>query len=66
MSEELLEILKPIIEPKIILREQQVRKENIKMTVDVLREFGHEDSEIKNVLIGKYGLAEKEADSFIQ
>ena len=66
MSEELLEILKPVLEPKIVLREQQIRKEDIKVTVDVLREFGHQDCEIKTALTKKYGLSEKEADSFLQ
>lgn len=58
MSEELLEILKPVIEP--------VRVESIKVTVDALREFGHKDGEIKAVIIKKYGLTEGEADSVLQ
>lgn len=57
MSEELLEILKPVIEP--------VRKEGIKVTVDALREFGHKNNEIKTVIIEKYGLTEEDADSFL-
>ncbi len=58
MSEELLEILKPVLEP--------VRTESIKVTVDALREFGHKNGEIKTVIKEKYGLTEKEADSFLQ
>lgn len=57
MSEELLEILKPVIEP--------VWVESIKVAVDALREFGHKNEEIKTVIIEKYGLTEKEADSFL-
>lgn len=57
MSEELLEILKPVIEP--------VWVESIKVAVDALREFGHKNEEIKTVIIEKYGLTEKEADSLL-
>ena len=58
MSKELLEILKPVIEP--------VWTESIKVTVDALREFGHKNEEIKAVIMEKYGLTEKEADSLLQ
>lgn len=58
MSKELLEILKPVIEP--------VWMESIKVTVDALREFGHKNEEIKAVIMEKYRVTEKEADSFLQ
>lgn len=57
MSGELLEIMKPIIEP--------VRKESIKGTVNILRNFGHGDKEIKAAIIEQYQLSEEEADSYM-
>lgn len=66
MSEELLEILKPIIEPKMILREQQVRKEDIKATINLLRNFGHSDKEIEYAIIEQYRLSEEEAKIYMK
>lgn len=43
MSGELLEIMKPIIEP--------VRREDIKETVNILRNFGHSDKEIQYAIV---------------
>lgn len=57
MSGELLEIMKPIIEP--------VRKESIKGTVNILRNFGHSDKEIKSAIIEQYQLSEEEANSYM-
>lgn len=61
MSEELLEILKPVI----VLREQQVRKEDIKATITLLRNFGHSDKEIEYAIIEQYRLSEEEAKIYM-
>ncbi len=66
MSEELLEILKPIIEPRMILAEQQVRKEDIEGTVNILRNFRHSDKEIKCAIMEQYQLSEEEAESYMK
>lgn len=66
MSEELLEILKPIIEPRMILAEQQVRKEDIEGTVNILRNFSHSDKEIKCAIMEQYQLSEEEAESYMK
>lgn len=71
MSEELLEIVKPIIEPQILLREQHalelgMEKGIIKGTVDTLRDFGRRDAEIKTIIMQKYGLSENDADEYLQ
>ena len=66
MSEELLEILKPIIEPKIILREQQARKEAIKAAVGLLRKFGHSEKEIEYAIMEQYRLSEEEAELYMK
>ena len=70
MSEELLEIVKPIIEPQILLREQNalekgMEKGIIKGTVDTLRDFGRKDAEIKTIIMKKYSLSEKNADEYL-
>lgn len=70
MSEELLEIVKPIIEPQILLREQHAlelgMKKGIKGAVDILRDFGRRDAEIKTIIMQKYGLSENDADEYLQ
>ena len=66
MSEELLEILKPIIEPRMILAKQQVRKEDIEGTVNILRNFRHSDKEIKCAIMEQYQLSEEEAESYMK
>ena len=66
MSEELLEIVKPIIEPQILLREQSALEKGMKSgmekgirgAVDILRDFGHRDTEIKTIIMKKYSLAD--------
>lgn len=58
MSGELLEIMKPIIEP--------VRREDIKGTVNILRNFGHSDKEIKHAIIEQYQLSEEEVKSYMR
>lgn len=57
MSEELLEILKPIAEPQ--------RKKDIRIMIDTLRELGHKDSKIKMIIMEKYELSEENADLFL-
>lgn len=66
MSEELLEIVRPIIEPQILLREQNaLEKGIIKGAVDILRDFGRKDAEIKTIIMQKYSLSEKNADEYL-
>ncbi len=73
MSEELLEIVKPIIEPQILLREQsalekgmeQGIEKGIRGAVDILRDFGHRDTEIKTIIMQKYSLTDKDANEYL-
>ena len=77
MSEALLEIMEPkikeIMEPKIIeIRKQaktegleQGREQGIQSLVDVLRDYGHSDEEIKAAIIKRYQLSEEEAVSYL-
>lgn len=66
MSKELMEIVKPIIEPQIIIREQNAFKKGIiKGAVDILRDIGRMDDEIKTIIMEKYELSEKDADAYL-
>ena len=61
---DMFDALMEIVEPQVRLREEKVRKEGIKGTVDVLKELGHGESEIKTVIIKKYGLSADEAGEY--
>ncbi len=77
MSEELLEIVKPIIEPQILLREQNAlekgmkkgmekgMEKGIKGAIAILRDIGHGDAEIKTIIMDKYSLTEKDVNHYL-
>lgn len=77
MSEKLLEIVKPIIEPRILVMKQEALREGIERgieqgiergirgTVDILRNLGQKDPDIKNIITKQYNLSNEEADSFL-
>lgn len=62
---DMCQALMEIMEPQLLLREKEVRKEGIQGTVDVLREFGHGDLEIKNAIMQRYGLTIEEAEEYL-
>ncbi len=61
---DMFDALMEIVEPQVRLREEKVRKEGIRGTVDVLKELGHGESEIKTVIIKKYGLSADETREY--
>lgn len=63
---DMFDALMEIVEPQVRLREEKVRKEGIQGTVDVLKELGHGESEIKAVIIKKYGLSADEAGEYFE
>lgn len=93
MSDELLEIIRPFIEPKILLMKQEMLDQGLKQgiergieqgiergieqglkqgigqgikgAVDILRDMGHENEEIKKVIMKRYELTEKDADAYL-
>ena len=81
MSEALLEIFMPIVEPLIEARieplietrveegkkqgKKEGKKEGIQGTVDVLRDLGHGDIEISEIIQKKYGLTNEEVAEYI-
>ncbi|MCM1124882.1 MAG: hypothetical protein NC429_00240 [Lachnospiraceae bacterium] len=59
-------VLMEIMEPQLLLREKEARKEGIQGAVDMLRAFGHEDLEIKKAIMYRYGLSLEEAEEYLQ
>ena len=57
--------LMEIMEPQLLLREKKGIKEGIKVTVDVLRKYGHGDREIKETIMESYGLSGDEAEEYL-
>ena len=69
MSQALLDIMKPIIEPQLRLREEAGMKVGIKKgiqgTVKVLRNLGHSDAEIKMIIQQQYNLSSEEIEEYM-
>ena len=70
MSNELLELLEPIIEPKIVLREQKAGieqgiEQGIQGAADLLRDAGFNKIDIKSAIMKRYELDEKSAEKFL-
>ena len=78
MSEELLEIIKPIVEPRILILQQEARnqgfqqgieqgiEQGIQGAVDLLRDMGCNDRDIKTAIIAKYKLSTQDAEKFFK
>lgn len=64
-DDDMCNALMEIMEPQLLLREKEVRKEGIQGAVDMLREFGHRDLEIKNAIMQRYGLSLEEAEEYL-
>ena len=60
MSEALLEIMKPLIEPIILKRENEKWQQGIKNAIDILRRLGHNENEIEIEIMEQYGLTTEE------
>ncbi len=67
------DVLMEIMEPKIKLREdklrkevqEEVRKEDIQGTINILKNLNLENSKIKSEIIKAYKLSESEAEAFL-
>ena len=68
-DDSMYEVLMEIMEPKIKLREdilkREIQKEDIQRTINVLKGFGHKNSEIKSSIIKEYKLSESEAEEYL-
>ena len=65
-DENMCEALMEIMEPQLLKREREVRQEAIQVAVEVLRDIGQEDVEIRSILVTKYGLTAEEADEYLR
>lgn len=67
-DDSMFEYLMEIVEPQIRLREENEYKKGIQLgirtTIDSLRDFGHNDSDIKSTIMRRYHLSDKEADEY--
>lgn len=61
MCQALMEIMEPVIQEKV---KNELRK-GIKLTIDTLREFGHGDAEIKEAVMRKYDISDKEVEEYL-
>ena len=73
-DDSMCQALMEIMEPQLLLRENEGRKEGrregrkegrIEGTVETMRDFGHGDAEIRKVLMQKYALSEKETEMYL-
>lgn len=69
MSKALLEIMKPLIEPIIVKREnekwQQGLQQGIQNAIDILRRLGHNEIEIENEIREQYGLTTEAVKTYM-
>ena len=64
-DESMYETLMEIMEPQIQLREKAIMKKGIQGAVDLLRDVGQRDDEIKESIMKKYNLTGEEAEEYI-
>ena len=81
-DDNMCQALMEIMEPQLLLRDNEVRKEGriegrkegkiegrkegkIEGTVETMRDFGRGDGEIKEMIMQKYSLTEKEAQMYL-
>ena len=81
VSQALLEIVEPLIKPRLLLIEEEAEKvgiekgikegikegikKGIQCTVDVLHDLGHDDDEIRQIIQKKYDLPDEEAAEYL-
>ena len=60
MGQALMELMELIIQEKA----RKELKQGIQMTIDILREFGHGDAEIKDAMMRKYDISAEEVEGY--
>lgn len=68
-DDDMCEALMEIMEPQLMQREKAGHREGLKKgiqgTVDTLRKFGHDDSEIRLAIMNEYGLSVEDAEEYL-
>ncbi|MCM1441844.1 MAG: hypothetical protein NC131_21925 [Roseburia sp.] len=54
--------MEPIIEARV---EARIKRENIQGMIEILRDLGHEDTEIRQIIEKKYGLSDEETAEYV-
>ena len=62
MCNALMEIMAPQIEQRVA---EKVKDANIRFGIELLREYGHNESEIKEAIMKKFHLGEEEIEAFL-
>lgn len=69
MSQALLKMMEPIIEPQLRLRKEEGLEEGLKRgiqgTVKVLRDLGYGDTDIENIIRRQYNLSAEETNQYM-
>ena len=66
MCEALMEIMEPWLLQKQKEAEKKGREKVIRISVEVLRDIGQEDTGIKTILVEKFGLTVEAADEYLR
>ena len=66
LLETLMEIMEPQITEKLDEAQREGRKEGIQGTIKILRNFNHQESEVKGTIMEQYGLTEDEAEEYLK
>ena len=66
MCEALMEIMEPWLLQKQKEAEKKGREKVIRISVEVLRDIGQEDTGIKTILVEKFDLTVEEADEYLR
>lgn len=68
-DDSMCQALMEIMEPQLLLREQEGLKEGLKkgiqVAVDILRDIGRQNEEIQEIIAAKYGISEAEAAEYL-
>ncbi|MCM1561717.1 MAG: hypothetical protein NC123_19610 [Butyrivibrio sp.] len=66
MYEVLMEIMEPRLQVRDKAKEEAGLKRGIQGAVGTLRDFGHNDADIKEAIIKRYNLSEEEAEDYLR
>ncbi len=66
MFESLMEVMEPQLQVRYAKFQKEGLQKGIQGSVDILRDLGHKDAEIKTIITKQYSLSEKEATEYLQ
>ena len=70
VNEALLEVMSPLIEPQILLRERKAKNEGerkgIQGAINILRNLKYSDAEIEEKVMQEFSISQKEAEEYLK